>query len=168
MDGRRIGSAHGFRTSQLGQAEVQNLHSAVTGDEKIFRLQVAMHNALLVRRCQPPRHLQPIFNRFPDGERAIPQTLAQRLPFQQFGDHVRRALLVPDVEDRKNVGVIERRRSSGLLRKALHAVRVRREGRGENLDGHGAVQAGIFCAIHFAHAAGADQRLNLVRAQLRS
>ena len=64
--------------------------------------------------------------------------------------------------------MIERRRGAGFLREALHAVRVRGERRRQNLDRDVAIQPGIFCAIHFAHAARADQRLNLVGAQLRS
>ena len=168
VDGRRIGTAHGFRTSQLGQAEVQNLHSTIAGDEQIFRLQVAMHDALLVRRRQSPRHLQPVFNRLADRKRAIPQTLAQRLTFQQFGDHVGRALLVPDIEDRKNVGMIERSCGSRFLGEALHAVLIRRERCRQDFDGHGAIQPRIFGAIHFAHATRTDQRLDFVGPQLRS
>ena len=82
MDGRCIRTAHGLRPSQLGQAEVQNLHSSVAGEEEVFRLQVAMHDALLVSSRQSPRHLQPVFNRLTNGKRAIPQTLAQRLSLQ--------------------------------------------------------------------------------------
>ena len=54
---RCIGSGYGFRTGQLRQPEVQDLYPAVAGDKQIFRLQVAMYDALFVRRRQPPRHL---------------------------------------------------------------------------------------------------------------
>ncbi len=64
--------------------------------------------------------------------------------------------------------MIQRGCGSGFLREALHAVTVRREGRRQNLDRDGAIQPGILCAIHFAHSARAEQRLDLVRSQLCS
>ena len=38
----------------------------------------------------------------------------------------------------------------------------------ENFDGDSAVKARVACAVHFAHAAGAERRLNFVRAEFRS
>ena len=64
--------------------------------------------------------------------------------------------------------MIERRSGAGFLREALHAVMVRRERRRQDLDRDDSIQPGIFCAIHFAHSARAEQRLDLVRPQLRS
>ncbi len=49
-------------------------------------------------------------------------------------------MLVADVEDRKNVGMIERRGSARFLREALHAVTVGREGRRQDLDGDDSIQ----------------------------
>ena len=51
---RRVGAV----LEQLGQAEVQNLDAAVGGDEEVLRLQVAMDDALLVRRRQAVRDLR--------------------------------------------------------------------------------------------------------------
>ena len=68
-----------------------------------------------------------IVDRFADGQRSIAQPLAQRLAFQQFGDNIRRALFLADVENRKNVGMVQRRRGSRFLREALQPVAISRE-----------------------------------------
>jgi hypothetical protein len=49
---------------QLRQPEVQNLHPPVLGDEQVLRLQIAMHDPLLVRRRQPICHLHGIIDSF--------------------------------------------------------------------------------------------------------
>src|SRR5215470_7108048 len=36
------------RLSEFGQTEVEYLHAAVTGDEDVFRLQIAMNDSFLV------------------------------------------------------------------------------------------------------------------------
>ena len=163
MNCRSIVAAFGFRPGQFGQTEIQNFHSAVAGDKKVFRLQVTMDDALLVRRRQSARHLQAVVNCLAGGERAVPQSLAQGFAFQQLRDDVRRALLVSDVEDGKNVGMIQCRCRSRFLREALHAVTVRGKRCRQNLDGYGPIQPGIVRAIHFAHPARAEQRLDFVR-----
>ena len=50
--------------------------------------------------------------------------LAQALPFEQFGDEIRRAVLSADVKDGQNVGVIERSDHSRFLFEAAQSVRV--------------------------------------------
>ena len=39
--------------SQFCQTEVENLDLAITRQKNILRLEVAMHDAAIVRRCQP-------------------------------------------------------------------------------------------------------------------
>jgi hypothetical protein len=54
---------------------------------------------------------------------------------------------------------------AGLLFEAMEAVRVRGKRRGKNLDGDFASQPGVPGAVHFAHAPGAKEVDDLVRAQ---
>ena len=54
----RAGSADSWR-DQLGDAEVQNLDPAVTRQEQILRLEIAMDNAAGVRGCQARRRSRP-------------------------------------------------------------------------------------------------------------
>ncbi len=53
---RSMGGGFGLR--QFGEAEVENLDAAIFGDEKIFRLQVAVDDAFFVGRGQSVRDLQ--------------------------------------------------------------------------------------------------------------
>jgi hypothetical protein len=50
----------------------------------------------------------------------------------------------------------------GLFAEALAGGIVCRSADGQNLDGHIAVQAGIACAVHFAHAASTELFHNAV------
>src|SRR4029077_7134277 len=56
-----IGSAR--MLNELCQAEVENLYSSIFGQEQVLGLQVAMDNALLVRRRQPARRLDGVIDR---------------------------------------------------------------------------------------------------------
>ena len=85
LDGGRVSAAvRRFRARQLGQSEVKNLHPAVAGEKKILRLQVAMHDALLVRRSKSLGHLDRVVDDSSHRQRAVAQPLAQGLAFQQF------------------------------------------------------------------------------------
>jgi hypothetical protein len=44
------------------------------------------------------------------------------------------------------------------------AFGIAREGVGQNFYGHGTIEFGIARFVNFAHATGAERRLNLVRA----
>ena len=59
----------------------------------------------------------------------------------------------------------------GRARFALEAtqlVAIRGDGRRQNLDRHGAIQPRVARAVHFAHAARAEQRNDFVRTKMRA
>ena len=74
---------------ELGEPEVENLHAAISGDEDVLRLQIAMNDPLLVRRRQTTRDLHRILNRLAHRQRAGGEPLSECLPFEQFRDDVR-------------------------------------------------------------------------------
>src|SRR5215831_8734909 len=74
--------------------------------------------------------------------------------------------MVADVEDRQDIGVVERRSRACLLRKALKAITIRRVGNRQNFDCHGTIESGVVGAINLTHSTCAYQRLNLVRTEL--
>jgi hypothetical protein len=76
--------------------------------------------------------------------------------------------LVPHVEERADVGVVERGDRLGLALEALAALLVLGEGGGEDLDGDAAVEAGVLPPPDLAHSAGADRRQELVGPEPRS
>ena len=71
------------------------------------------------------------------------------------------------VED-ADVGVIEGGDGARLLFERLAAIRVGGGLARQDLQGHGAPQAGVAGAVHLAHASDAQQRGNLVRPEPRS
>ena len=58
---------------QLREAEVQNLDSSVFGDEEVFGLEIAMDDALVVRRRESMRDLNAVIDRFANRYGAVPQ-----------------------------------------------------------------------------------------------
>ena len=168
MKGRRIGPLEdsGMISLARPKSRIFTRPSLVMNRFSGFRSRCTMPFSCAA--ASPRATCNCVVDRLAGGKRPAPQALAQGLSFQQFGNHVRRALLVSNVEDGKNVGMIQRRRGACFLREALHAVAVSRKRCWQNLDGNGAVQPRIVGAIHFAHSARADQGLDLVRPQLCS
>ncbi len=73
-----------------------------------------------------------------------------------------------DIVDLADVRMIQRRNCPRLLLEAADAIRVGGKRLGENLDRHVATKTRVARAIHLAHAAGADQRDDFIRADLRA
>ena len=62
-------------------------------------------------------------------------------------------------------GMAETRDDTGLALEALASLGVRGEVAGQHLDRDGAIEPRVSRPIHLAHAAGTDERRNLVRAK---
>ena len=62
-------------------------------------------------------------------------------------------------------GMIERGEDFGFALEAREAVGIVRERVGQDLDRDVALQPRVARAIHLAHAAGAEQRVDFVRAE---
>ena len=75
---------HGRLLAQLREAEIQNLQPSRAVDEDVFRLQVAMHNALLVRRRQSVGKLHCELNRLPRRHSGGGDSLPKSLTFEQL------------------------------------------------------------------------------------
>ena len=63
----------------LGDAEVEDLHLAVGRDEHVVRLQIAVHDAPVVRGGEAARNLGAIVRNLIDPERPATETGLQRL-----------------------------------------------------------------------------------------
>ena len=70
-------SAMSACTASVRQAEVENLHSAVVGDEDVLRLQVAMADAFVVRCAEAIDEFNRVIERALHGERAVLEDLAK-------------------------------------------------------------------------------------------
>jgi hypothetical protein len=164
---RQIGGGRILRRAPLlGQPEIQNLHVAVARDHDVVRLQIAMHQTGRVRRRQPVGHLRGDIDRLRRGHRAGLDHAPQSVAADQFGSDPVCAVIAADVVNGDDVGVIERAGRAGFALETGDAVRVARQGGGQYLDGHLALQPRIAGAPDLAHPAPAQQLHNLEVAQL--
>ena len=127
-----------------------------------------MHDALLVRGGEGFGDLRPELHDLVERQRALLQAIGEDLAFEQLHHQEVRVALVPDIEERADVGVVEGGDRLGLALEALAALLVLGEGGGEDLDGDAAVEAGVLPPPDLAHSAGADRRQELVGPEPRS
>ena len=78
-----------------------------------------MDHAALVRALQPFANLDPIFQHQLGRQRTLRQAVGQRLAFQILHDQEVDAILMADVVQGANVGMVQRRYSAGLAIEAL-------------------------------------------------
>ena len=171
--GNRGHRRHGVRQcadgfGQLRQAEVEDLHPPVGGDEDVLGLEIAMHDAALVRGGHAAGRLRGDIERDPVGQRAPQERRAERLAFEELRHDVGPALVDPHVEHRQDVGMAEGGGGQGFLFEAQHAAGVARQFRRQHLEGDVPLQAQVVGAVDHAHPAGADHGDDLVRAEARS
>lgn len=157
-----------LRLDQLGKSEVENFDAAIAQDEDIFRLQVAMHDPAIMGGGQAVRDLRATLDGFALRHRATFQHRPQAFAFEQFGDEIRRAILLADVIDAENVGMIERGDGTRFLLEAAQAVGITGERRGENLERDVAAETRIARAIDLAHSPGPERSKNFIRPEKRS
>ncbi len=150
----------------LGQAEVEELHPAIEGDEHVGGLDVAVADPLFVGRAQRQRDLDGVFERLPIGQGPAGQPLAERLPLQQLGDHVGHALLRAHVEHGQYVRVVQAPRRARLPAEPLHVLDVDGEGRMKDLERDIPAQPEVAGAVDLTHASGANQPHDLVGAEV--
>ena len=93
---------------------------------------------------------------------------AQRLPFEILEHEEVDAVLMPDVVQRADVRMIERRDRARLALEALAQLRIRRERRRQDLDRHRAIEPRIARPIDLAHATRADERDDFIGAEVHA
>jgi hypothetical protein len=162
--GAPAGIRGGFGGLQLGQSEIQDLQ-AVARKEQVLRLDVAVDDALGVGGGQSVRHLNGIIDRFPGWKRTTAKSLAQSLPFEQLLHHVHQAVLRANIEDGNNIRVVQCACGTGLQLKTAPPIRIEPDRAMQHLYSDVAVKTRVASAIKLAHAAGAQRRDDLVRAQ---
>src|SRR6185369_15613879 len=155
-------------SDQLDQAEVEDLHLAVAGDEDVLRLEVAVNDPFVMRRAEAARDLHGVIGRLARRDRALPQADAQRLAFQQLADEEVLIVLGADVEDGDDVRMVEHPRRARFLFESAQRLGVVGEIAREDFDRHFAPQPGVDGAIHLAHPPRADLRGNAVWTELRA
>ncbi|OLC40850.1 MAG: hypothetical protein AUH43_25675 [Acidobacteria bacterium 13_1_40CM_65_14] len=118
-----------------GQTEVQNLRLISSRDEDVGGPDVAMDDALRVRRIQTVGDLN---GQLQQGVLFERDEMVERGTFEPFHDDERAAVVLVDVVNRANVRVVERRGRSRLAAEAFERVGFRGELVGQQFDGDGA------------------------------
>jgi hypothetical protein len=97
------------------------------------------------------------------GQRPFFQTLRQRFAIQVFHNNEVNAVLLADIVESANVGMIQAGYNFGFPVETLAARGIVREVRRQNLDGDGAIKPRIARAIDFSHAPRAERRKDIIR-----
>jgi len=89
----------------------------------------------------------------------------QRLAIEVLHDEIRRAVLFADVVQRADVRVLELRDRARFAIEPFSELGISGERRWQDLDGDDAIETRVARLVDLAHSAGADGRLNFVRAE---
>ena len=150
----------------LCQPEIQDLDSPVFGEKDVLGLQVPVGNALGMRRRQAlGDRNRDLYGACAQSSGESSQARPQRFAMQQLSNRVSNTLLVAEVVNRQDVGMRKGGRRLSLDFKPGQGVRMRGEMLGKDLDRHRAIQPRVRGPIDFAHAAGAQPRLDPVVAE---
>ena len=146
------------RLQGLRQPEVQHLDSAVVAHLDVRRLEIAMDDALLVRRLERLGDLVGDWQRLVERNRATRDALRQIVALDQF--HHERAVTPPallQAVDCSDVRMVQRGEDFRFALEARKPLGVTSDRRRQDLDRDLALQLRVGRPIHLAHAAGADR-----------
>src|SRR4029079_5291823 len=90
------------------------------------------------------------------------------LAFKVLHDQVGRPGVLTDVVQRTDMRMFDLRNRASLALESLTELSIGGKRWRKNLDGDGAIEPCIAGLVHFAHAAGTNQRQDLVRAKTSS
>ena len=126
---------------------------------------IAMDDALLVRRFQRVSDLLRDGQRLVDRDRPARDALREVLALDEFHHERADAAGFFETVDVGDVRMVQRGQGPGLALKPRDPLRVGGERLGQDLDRDGAIQLRVPRAVDFTHAAGAERRQDLVRAE---
>ena len=117
-------------------------------------LQIAVHNARLVRGGETSGHLNGDVEDFLQRHGPFGDRHAQCHAIHHFGDDIGNAALHADVVDGQNIGVVQAAGGARFQCEAALLVGIHGAVSMQNLDGHVALQPGIPGAVDLSHAPG--------------
>ena len=152
-----------WRAGELGQAEVEYLRLSAIGDEDIAGLDVAMDDALCVRRVkQRPRIGWRIRSSGSSSSGSFSMARSSCRPSSSSITMKCRPSCLADVINRADVRMVQRRRRAGLALKALQRLRVFLHALRQELQRDVPAETCVLRLVHDAHAARAELVRDLV------
>ena len=146
--------------SDLGQAEIRDLHTPPVVEHDVFGLDVTMHHVRAVRRSEPVEGFADDAQRLAHAESALAvHLMAQVHPVHVFHHQIGQAIGLSGIIHLHDVRVGDLRRGLRLTAEAfdeLFAVRAVRQLGMHHLQRHGAVQSLVRGLINRRHTALRD------------
>jgi hypothetical protein len=152
----------------LRQTEIEHLHGAIGPHLDVRGLQIAMNNALLVRRSQRFSNLLRDRNAFVERHRALGNAICKRRPFDELHDQSPGAVRFFKAVNCRDVGMIQRCENLGFTLEARRSLGVTCERLAQDLQRDIALEPRVTRAIHLAHAARSEQADDLIRSNTTS
>src|SRR5687768_5638208 len=166
-------SCGGFSLGEFSQPEIQNLDEPIP-DKTIFpqhdvlRLYISVDNTRGMCRFQSHGDLNRNPKRFIYFHRITPQTLSEGLAFDELCSNIESRVRLSDLENGKDVGMIERKDCPGFLFEAAHSTFVFGEFWWENLERYfAAMLLCVFPKKDFAHSTLAQPFENAIMGNRR-
>ena len=149
--------------------EVDVLIGALDGDQHVARLDVAMDQAPRMGRVECVRELRHQVDRALrlHGTRAVQQRSEVGALDVAHRD-VQVTVALAGLVDRHDAGVIDRRGESRLRQEARAEASILGQVRGQQLQRYLAPQTQVLGAVHHAHAAATEERLDAITPQMGS
>ena len=158
---------------QLREPEVHDLHEVSAAAERledhVLGLQIAMHDAQVVRFTEGGEHLAQHVDDASEGQRPLLVRDAREvLAPQELHHEVRLPVLGPaEVEHGHRVRMVELARRARFGHEAQGRVLVRKEMGVDDFDGDGTAEGALLGTVDAPHAADADEVEDVVAARQR-
>ncbi len=152
----RVVARRAFLLERLRQPEVQHLDRAVRRQRDVRRLQVAVHDAVVVRGLERFGNPRGDAQRLLDRQRPLLEHLRQVAPVDQLHRQEAHPVDLVQPVDRRDVRMVQRGQQLRLALEAGQAHRVGRQPLGQDLDRHRAVEGGVERLPDRTHAPFAD------------
>ena len=157
-----------MRFDRLGEAEVEHLDGSVGPHLDVGRLQIAVHDALLVRGVQGIGNLVRQQQGVAERDASRGNAVGERRPVDELHHQRLAAIGALEAVDHRDVGMAERGEGPGFPLEARETIGVLRDRLGQDLDCDLPPEVRIGGPIHFAHPTHADLGDDFIRADARA
>src|SRR6266496_2544052 len=137
----------------LGKSEIENFGVSALGHKNIRRLDVTMDNALGMSGVEGLSNFNSHAQHGFELQRATGDHVLQRDPIQIFHDDVGFTVLLADIVDGANIGMVQGRSSLGFATKTGERLGVASDFFRKEFERNKTVEARVFGLVHHAHAA---------------